>query len=63
MEEGFIRQEGRLDYMQAMQIFTELWNEGVSLGVLPPKELLDGIEVDIRIAKALNSCFKNSSQK
>ncbi len=63
MEDSFMKHEGRLDYMQAVKIFTELWNEGVSLGVLPPKEPLDGIEVDIRIAKALNSCFKNSFQK
>ena len=32
------------------------------LGVLPLKEPLDGIDVDIRIAKALNSCLKKSSE-
>jgi len=38
-----------------------MWNEGAKLGVLPTKEPLEGIEVDIKIAKALNSCLKKSS--
>jgi len=39
-----------------------MWNEGVMLGVLPPKNPLEGIEVDIKVAKVLNSCLKKSSQ-
>jgi hypothetical protein len=31
-----------------------MWKEGVQLGVLPMKDPLDGIEVDIRIASILN---------
>jgi hypothetical protein len=30
-----------------------MWNEGVNLGVLPPKDPLEEIDVDIRIAKVL----------
>jgi len=63
IEDDFVRHEGRLDYNQSLRIFTDMWNEGVRLGVLPPKEPLEGIEVDIRIAKVLNSCLKNSSLK
>lgn len=61
-EDSFIRHEGRLPYNQAARIFSDMWKEAVNLGVLPPKEPLEGIEVDINIAKVLNSCLKNSSQ-
>jgi hypothetical protein len=48
------------DYRQALEIFTALYKEARALGVLPPEDPLEGIEVDIRIAKILNSCLKNS---
>jgi hypothetical protein len=31
-----------------------MWLEGMALGVLPLKDPLEGIEVDIRIAEMLN---------
>jgi len=34
-----------------------MWEEGISLGVLPPKHPLEGIEVDIKIARIIN-CLK-----
>ena len=43
------------DYLQALKIFEALWNEGVTLGVLPLKDPLEDIETDIRIARILNS--------
>ena len=61
-EDTIMKKEGRLSFAYSMRIFESLWNEGVKLGVLPPKKLLEGIEVDIKIAKALNSCLKKSSQ-
>jgi hypothetical protein len=62
-EDEFVRSEGRLNYSQSVKLFTDMWNEGKRLGVLPPKNPLEGIEVDIKIAKVLNSCSKKSSQK
>ncbi|NCO66938.1 MAG: hypothetical protein COY75_07985 [Nitrospirae bacterium CG_4_10_14_0_8_um_filter_41_23] len=62
-EDRFIREEKILPFTQAIRLFTDMWNEGVKLGVLPPKNPSEGIEVDIRIAKVLNSCLKKSSQK
>ncbi len=44
----------RPDYFEALKVFEAMWKEGLSLGVLPLKDPLDGIEVDIRIAKILN---------
>lgn len=41
-------------YLEALRIFEAMWKEGISLGVLPLKDPLEGIEVDIRIARILN---------
>jgi hypothetical protein len=51
-----------LSFQEASRIFESLWNEGVSLGVLPLKDPFEGLEVDFRIARILNSCSKSSSQ-
>ena len=51
----------RLSHQQALAILDGLWAEGRSLGVLPPKDPMSGIDVDIRIARILNSCSKTSS--
>jgi hypothetical protein len=56
-EDHFIRGKGRLSFTQAMVLFSDMWKEGLRLGVLPLKDSLDGIEVDIKIAKVLNSCL------
>ena len=62
-EDDFMREEGKLPFVRAMKLFTSMWNEGVKLGVLPSSEPLEGIEVDIRVAKILNSCSKKSFPK
>jgi hypothetical protein len=36
-----------------------MWNEGIALGILPLSDPMEGIEVDIRLARILN-CLKNS---
>jgi hypothetical protein len=48
---------------EALKIMDSLWREGVKLGVLPPKDPLEGIEVDIKVASILNSCLKESLEK
>jgi hypothetical protein len=62
-EDDFIRDKGEMPFSRAVKLFTEMWNEGVKLGILPPKDPLEGIEVDIRVAKILNSCSKKSFPK
>jgi len=42
------------DYLSALRIFEAMWKEAVLLGVLPLKDPLEGIEVDIKIARILN---------
>jgi hypothetical protein len=63
LEDDFIRDDGKLSFDSAIKLFTYMWNEALILGVLPPKDPLEGIEVDIRIAKTLNSCLKKSSPR
>ena len=46
----------KLSYQKALKIFEALWKEAVSLGVVPLKDPMEGIDVDIRIARILNSC-------
>ena len=59
-EAEFIKNQGKLSHDQSMKLFTAMWHEAVTLGVIPPREPLEGIEVDIKIAKVLNSCLKKS---
>ena len=49
-----------ITHEQSLNILDSLWLEGVALGVLPPKNSLEGVETDIRIAKILNLCSKKS---
>jgi len=59
-DDQFIGGQGRLSYGQSRKLFAALWNEGMTLGVLPPADPLAGIEVDIRMARILNSCLTES---
>jgi hypothetical protein len=51
----------RLTHRQSLAILDGLWEEGRALGVLPPKDPMAGIDVDIRVAAILNACSKRSS--
>ena len=42
------------DYFRNLRIFESLYNEAMHLGIFPLKDPLDGIEVDIKLARALN---------
>jgi len=46
--------EEKISYRKALSIFESLHKEAVSLGVINSKNILDGLETDLRIAKALN---------
>lgn len=63
LEDAIMKKEGILPFSYSINIFKSLWHEGIKLDVLPPRNSLEGIEVDIRIAKILNSCLKKSLQK
>jgi hypothetical protein len=52
-EDDEIRKE-QSDYGSALRLFEAMWKEAMLLGVLPLKDPLEGIEVDIKIARILN---------
>jgi len=43
-----------LSYLEALAIYEMLHKEAVSLGAINSENILDGFEVDLRIAKAIN---------
>ncbi len=43
-----------ISHKEAIAIFESLHKEAVSLGVINSENILDGLEVSLRIAKALN---------
>ena len=53
-EDDLIRSETKRSAEQSLQLVTAMWKEGVVLGVLPPSDPWEGIDVDIRIARILN---------
>ncbi len=53
-ELNLLRKE-KVDYGRNVRIVDALYNEALALGALPMRNPLDGIEVDLRIAKVVNS--------
>ncbi len=51
---NLIRKE-RISYRKALSIYESLHKEALSLGVITTKDIQEGLEIDIRIAKTLNS--------
>jgi hypothetical protein len=43
-----------IPHKQALAIYEALHKEAVSLGAINSENMLDGIEVDVRIARAIN---------
>lgn len=58
-EDDLIRREPQRSFREALQLYEAMWKEGVTLGILPLSDPLDGIEADIELARVLN-CLKNS---
>lgn len=52
-ERELIRKEN-LSHREALAIYEALHNEAVALGVISSENIMDGIEVDLRIARAIN---------
>lgn len=42
------------DYLRNLCLFEALYEEARMLGVLPPRDRLEGLEEDSRLARALN---------
>jgi len=46
--------EENLSHEDALRIYEALHAEAVSLGAISHENILDGLEIDLRIAKAIN---------
>ena len=46
--------EENISHKQALAIYEAMHKEAISLGVINSDNILDGLEVDLRIAKAIN---------
>jgi hypothetical protein len=57
-ENSYARSEGSIPREKAFKIFSALWQEAMSLGIIPFKDPLAGIEIDIKVARILNTCLK-----
>ncbi len=55
-EDEFLR-KSTLSYEQSLKLLDGMWEMGIALGVLPPEDPLEGIEVDIKVARVVN-CLK-----
>lgn len=51
--EKLIKEEN-IPYKKALSIYESLHNEAVSLGIINSENIMEGLEVDLRIAKAIN---------
>ena len=58
-EMEFLRR-GKLDVVRNFKIEEALYQEAVSLGIIPLKNTLDGLEVDIKIARTINRVSKTA---
>ena len=43
-----------ISYRKALSIYEALHKEAVSLGIINSKNIVDGLEVDIKVARAIN---------
>jgi hypothetical protein len=59
-EDDLIKNGRRLSFPQTLKIFQGMWKEAKMLGAFRSKNLLEGIDKDIEMAKILNSCSKKS---
>jgi len=58
-EKELLRKE-RVDVRKNFRIIDALYREAVALGTFPLKDPLEGLEVDIRVARVINSVSKTS---
>ena len=58
-EMEFLRR-GKLDVVRNFKIEEALYQEAISLGIIPLKNPLDGLEVDIKIARTINCVSKTA---
>ena len=59
LEKAILREESA-DFLKNIRLVEALYKEAVFLGVFPPQDKLSGLDVDIKIARVINSVSKTS---
>jgi len=57
LEKAIIRKD-KPNFQKNMRLVEAMYKEAVSLGAFPPQDRLSGIDVDVRIARAINRISK-----
>jgi hypothetical protein len=57
-EDDLLEKGPQPSFREALRLFESMWNEGIALGILPLSDPMEGIEVDIELARILN-CLKS----
>ena len=47
-------EEENISHKEALSLYEALHKEAVSLGAINSKDILEGLEIDLRVAKAIN---------
>jgi hypothetical protein len=58
-ETAFLKKE-KVDFKRNLRIVEALHREAVALGVIPLKDPLEGLDVDLRVAEVVNCVSKTS---
>lgn len=58
-EDNYIRRD-KPDLLRNLQLLDQLYKEAKALSVFPLQEPLEGLDIDIKIAKVINSVPKTS---
>lgn len=53
----------RNNIKENFKIVNALYKEAAALGIMPLKNPLDGLDIDIKISQVVNKCSKNYLQK
>jgi len=59
LEKAILRKE-LPDFSRNIRLVEALYKEAVSLGVFPPQDKLSGLDVDIKVARVINSVSKTA---
>ena len=59
LEKAILRQESP-DFSRNIRLVEALYKEAVFLGVFPPQDKLSGLDIDIKVARVINSVSKTS---
>lgn len=57
-EDSFTRKEGQIPPQKAFHLFSAMWQEALTMGVIPFDDPLEGIETDVKMVRILNLCLK-----